>query len=146
MYFELIVVVLAVSTACRGSPIKRNNHIGEEEIEHFVEWSRTVVSYKFDHKTHIAQQEEARIRKNFNSISEDLGIYFNKVDNESFYLLITSIEQCVEQQIRADSYGSHAILVCIDHESDSSHELRRAVKVGFRLNEKLLRLKERLKL
>jgi hypothetical protein len=139
MNFNLILVIITSFGACVASPFEGITHNRK-----FVEWSTTVVPYKFDQRARFNHHAVRSIREHFRIVGEELSVQFNKLDNESFYLLITSTDQCVEEKLRASNYGHHAILVCIDDDDgvDLSAEIRRAAKMGFKINAKMTEIKD----
>ncbi|KAG5669407.1 hypothetical protein PVAND_017294 [Polypedilum vanderplanki] len=93
------------------------------------------VPFKMDKSAKFSKKDRTVIKKQMREIAKSLKINFRKRDNETYYLLISSLKQCITTLMKQQEKQQYnEILVCLNDFTEISNELNRAITIGMEIN------------
>jgi hypothetical protein len=105
--------------------------------DNLVPWTSTTevipnIPYKIDAEANFSNGTLKSISINLKRPAKGLNIKYKKAENESIYLLITSLKKCVQDRMNDVNHPSRVIVVCL--ETHSKKELYTATRIAMEMN------------
>ncbi|KAG5685081.1 hypothetical protein PVAND_014282 [Polypedilum vanderplanki] len=94
------------------------------------------VPYKIDTDANFSNSTMKAIKSDLKSTAHKLNVVYKAVENESIYLLITSLEKCAENRLNNVNNPNNEIIICVDS-SRSKSNLYISTLMGIEMNKKI---------
>ncbi|KAG5685083.1 hypothetical protein PVAND_014284 [Polypedilum vanderplanki] len=95
------------------------------------------VPYKMDKNIRWTTDDLNYIKKNLQLASKKMKINFKERDYETYYLVISSMRQCIAYSLKQYQPIYKEIYICLDYTIEPYNEIFRATQIGYQVNERI---------